>query len=1102
MVVSEWLDPRDDEKNIAWGRATYDALRPHMVRESYVNYQTEDETEGAVEHAYGPNYKRLVALKNRFDPTNLFHLARARDAERRDMACHGETAANTAGQEHLRPGCRIGRSEAAQHPTVNRYPITQRVRHPRRFSMLLLKIALFAGLVVAVGAAPAHAAGTVTTVAGNGEEGGFSGDGGPATDARLFFPYGVTVGPDGTVYFADTVNLRVRSISPSGIINTVAGDGTYGEGGDGGPATAAQLSDVVAIAFDAANNRLYIADTTNSRVRRVDMDTGLIHGVAPVFFPQGIAVDSAGNVFVAETPLCVIHPLDGNSGTLTPFAGDGSCMSGGDGGPAVDAGFALPTRLSVDAAGNLYVIDGSVATVRRIDAATGIVTTVAGGGTELLGLGSATSMDLMIATDVAAGSGSEIFVSNEVHVLRVDVSTGIGSVYAGTGSYGFSGDGGDPTLASFSVIAGLGYDPATGNLYISDSSNQRIRRVEPGAAGGLDLIIDLLTSQAFLDTVTSVVGSVTMVDLDGRTFLIIPNLETVGEDVTVTGNDTLTVMDVGALREVGGGISILDNVSLTTLDLSALETAGGLVLSGNTSLSAILVTSLTSVADSLVIVGSAASSIDLGTLATVGGNIDISNNAAPTIDLGGLTTVGGSIDVSQNSVSMIIVGGMTSVGGYVDVSQNSATIIDLAGLTTVGESIDVSGNTVTLIDVGGLETVGGGVDISGNSSTSIDVGGLTSAESIDISGNATTAIDVNGLTTVAGDVDISGNGSATVDIGSLTSVGGDLVIESTGAGTLDVTASVGGSTSVSATGYLTVAATTADGTTTVQSSDADSSLELELAAGAFTTEVDFTITSVTTPVVEQGFAADGSDATIDPVSAYDITFAVPTLDIDASLTFEIVLAALDPARQIAVLDAVAAGNLTLVTKDAGGAYQSFDVCGAGETPSDGGCVTMELLDASGNPTSGTPAVIRFGALVGHFSTWAVAIVSSGQPPVCPDPSTDLCTDTTGFAPAFEGEFLRLVGTPVNVSRSFSAASGAAIMVVHNDRCSSAVATLNGDPVLDPNDLNQTVRCFTRAVTLGEENSFVIQLRGEPGCALDVSFQQLAQCDGSSSAFSF
>ena len=74
MVVSQWLDPKDDEKNIAWARATYDALRPHMARESYANYQTEDETEGALEHAYGPNYERLVALKNRLDPTNLFHL--------------------------------------------------------------------------------------------------------------------------------------------------------------------------------------------------------------------------------------------------------------------------------------------------------------------------------------------------------------------------------------------------------------------------------------------------------------------------------------------------------------------------------------------------------------------------------------------------------------------------------------------------------------------------------------------------------------------------------------------------------------------------------------------------------------------------------------------------------------------------------------------------------------------------------------------------------------------------------------------------------------------------------------------------------------------
>ena len=74
LIVSEWLDPKDDEKNIAWARATYDALRPHMARESYANYQTDDHTQDALEHAYGPNYARLVALKNRLDPTNLFHL--------------------------------------------------------------------------------------------------------------------------------------------------------------------------------------------------------------------------------------------------------------------------------------------------------------------------------------------------------------------------------------------------------------------------------------------------------------------------------------------------------------------------------------------------------------------------------------------------------------------------------------------------------------------------------------------------------------------------------------------------------------------------------------------------------------------------------------------------------------------------------------------------------------------------------------------------------------------------------------------------------------------------------------------------------------------
>ena len=223
------------------------------------------------------------------------------------------------------------------------------------------------------------AAGVVTTVAGTGEW-GFSGDGGPAVEAQLYFPAGMAVDEAGNVYIADG-NHRIRKVDAStGIISTVAGTGTAGFSGDGGPAVEARLDEPHGVALDSAGN-LYIADTNNNRIRKVDA-AGVIttvagpagHGYfngdggpaveARLRSPEGVAVDGAGNIYIADTDDRRIRRVDAVTGIITTIAGGGSTL--GDGGRATEARLYNPHDVALDAAGNIYIADTNNHRVRRL----------------------------------------------------------------------------------------------------------------------------------------------------------------------------------------------------------------------------------------------------------------------------------------------------------------------------------------------------------------------------------------------------------------------------------------------------------------------------------------------------------------------------------------------------------------------------------------------------------------------------------------------------------------------------------------------------------------------------------------------------------------
>ena len=236
------------------------------------------------------------------------------------------------------------------------------------------------------------AAGTITTVAGTGNA-GFSGDGGPATNAQFYYPRGVAVDGAGSLYIADFWNHRIRRVDGAGTITTVAGTGSRGFSGDGGPAADAQLNLPSGVAVDGAGS-LYIADFWNHRIRRVDA-AGTITTVAgtgnagfsgdggpaanaQLRYPETVAVDGAGSLYIAYRWNHRIRKVDA-AGTITTVAGTGSRGFSGDGGPAADAQLNLPSGVAVDRAGSLYIADHWNSRIRKVDAA-GTITTVAGSG--------------------------------------------------------------------------------------------------------------------------------------------------------------------------------------------------------------------------------------------------------------------------------------------------------------------------------------------------------------------------------------------------------------------------------------------------------------------------------------------------------------------------------------------------------------------------------------------------------------------------------------------------------------------------------------------------------------------------------------------------
>jgi hypothetical protein len=358
---------------------------------------------------------------------------------------------------------------------------------------------------------------TIATIAGTGVT-TYSGNGVPATAAGLPSPSCGIFDKKGNYYFTENVNShRVRKIDPFGIVTDFAGNGMCGYAGDDGPATLARLSYPTGIAIDTFGN-IYIADGNNHRIRKVNTSTGIISTVAgnglggysgdgmqatatKLFGPNDICFDRWGNMYISDGQNYRVRKVD-VAGVISTIAGIGTAGSAGDGGPATAAQVWFPADVFVDNFDNVFVPEQIGNRIRRIDPS-GIITTFAGNGTAAYVGDGIPATDAQIQPiKLVMNSAGELVMADEYNrrILRIDASGIIHSI-AGTGVSGFFGDSGPATAAQFNYACGIAFD-ACDNLHIPDVNNRRIRKIIFNPPTTPTIAITSTTTAAIGTTVT------------------------------------------------------------------------------------------------------------------------------------------------------------------------------------------------------------------------------------------------------------------------------------------------------------------------------------------------------------------------------------------------------------------------------------------------------------------------------------------------------------------------------------------------------------------------------------------------------------------------
>lgn len=348
---------------------------------------------------------------------------------------------------------------------------------------------------------------TITTIAG-GNAAGYGPDNVQATASKLNTPTAVATDDSGNVFIADKTNNRIRKVSKTGMITTVAGTGTAGYTGDGAAATLATLSAPSGVARDNNTGNLYIADFGNNVVRQVT-PTGVITTIAgqgptgvgytgdngpatasKLDAPVDVAVNPNSDIFIVDQSNFCIRKIDGVSGVITTYAGTGSGGFNFDNVIATTAQLNIPTNVCSDKFGNIYIVDQNNYRVRKVDATTKMISTVAGTGVGGYNNNGELAVDakLQYPSGVAVDGSGNIFISDNDEVRLISALTGDISIYAGEyDSVSFAGDGGPATVSKLNTPKGLAVD-TSGNVYLADEGNNRIRKITKRNTTGIQQV--------------------------------------------------------------------------------------------------------------------------------------------------------------------------------------------------------------------------------------------------------------------------------------------------------------------------------------------------------------------------------------------------------------------------------------------------------------------------------------------------------------------------------------------------------------------------------------------------------------------------------------
>ncbi len=572
--------------------------------------------------------------------------------------------------------------------------------------------------------------GALSVVAGNGSQ-GFSGDGGSATNASLYSPTCVAIDSSDNLYIADSYNNRIRKVS-NGIITTVAGNGAIGFFGDGGKATNAGMFRPGGVAVDSAGT-LFISDTYNNRIRKVS--NGIIttiagngiNGPSPdgspatslsLSFPKGIAIDRAGNVYFAEFFARRIRKLSGD--TITTIAGNTSPGFSGDGGPATLATLREPIGIAIDSNGAVYFSDSSNDRVRKVSG--GIITTVVGNGaTGFSGDGGpATSASLAFPEGVAVDPTGNIYIGDAQNQRIRMVSKGIITTIGGNGQFKFSGDGGPAVSASVQSPASVAVDSA-GNLYIADTGNNRIRKVSSGIISTVAGSVAGFAGDGSLATSAALYGPHGVaVDSSGNVYVA----DTYNSRVRKISNGIITTIAGTGTPGSSGDGGLATNAQLTSPVSVAVDSTGNIFISDSDENRIRKVSNgiISTVAGN----GTAGYSGDNGPATSAA--LNHPNGIA--VDSDGALYIS---DVSNNRVRKVMNGNITTVAGNGDFgSSGNGGLASNAAVVPAGVAVDNSGS-IYIFDIRNslIRRVSGGIITTfagtGRSGFSGDGGPATSA---------------------------------------------------------------------------------------------------------------------------------------------------------------------------------------------------------------------------------------------------------------------------------------------------------------------------------------------------------------------------------------